>query len=480
MPAKVLLGKLLLRAGVCPSTWPERWLRPYAVQDSDAGEALFLHQRKVLHRRGKLGALFTRCTFTPVLVDIEQRGVHLDPERAPVIQRKYHAELLRIQSKLDKITGGANPASPKQMREVIFDKLKFDLPKDKRLYTATGEAKTGSDVIAKLKPRNKKQRDFLKLKAEFSKVNGALSKCLNKFTDCINETEDHILTANMNQAITVTQRLSSTGRNYKAQFQNFPREFKPLFMARNEGWLIGEIDQAQLEYRVAVFMGQDEAGLHDILNKVDAHAFTAEHVFAGKWEKLEPKSAEWDELRTEAKSRTFKPLYGGESGTKEEVRYFQAFKKKHKGITAAQAAWKRSALNTGKVRIPSGLEFYFPGTRMLDDGYITNSTNICNYPVQSFATADIVPIGVTYQWHLMRVADLHSFLVNTVHDSAIGEVHPEEVYDYEEIGQYAHIDCVQSYLLKVYKVDFNVPLEIEAKFGRNWAEPKGWAEKHLQ
>ena len=152
---------------------------------------------------------------------------------------------------------------------------------------------------------------------------------------------------------------------------------------------------------------------------------------------------------------------------------------KHEGIARVQDGWKMSAINDGKVEIPSGLTFYFPNTRILEDGYVTNSTNICNYPVQSFATADIVPVGVTFQWHLMRVAKLLSFLVNTIHDSSAGEVHPDEEEIYEEIGRYAFVDVVYKYLKEVYGVDFNVPLEAEVKMSENWSDSEFWRSKYL-
>ncbi|MCP5005494.1 MAG: hypothetical protein GY941_16385 [Planctomycetes bacterium] len=480
MASKDSLGKALLGAGVCPSVWPERWLKPYSLQDVVAGEELFLHQRRVLAQQNKLRTLFTRCIFTPPLVDIEKNGMHLDDQRVPILYKNYNNRLGKLRTEIDKITGGANPKSYPQMRKVLYEDLKFALPKDKKWFTAGGEPTTKYEYIETLKPKNKKQRMFKIIKQEYGKVYDALSKSLKKFQDCITQTEDNILTASLNQAVTVTQRLSSTGKNFKAQFQNFARIFKPLFCARYEGWDIGEIDQAQLEYRVAVFLGQDEAGIYDIQHKVDSHTFTADEIFGAKFTVLDDASSERKNYRTKAKAHTFKPLYGGESGTKDEKRYYKAFKEKHKGITKVQNEWKMSAVNTGKVQCPSGLTFYFPGTRILEDGYVTNSTNICNYNVQSFATADIVPIGVTYQWHLMRAAKMESFLVNTIHDSSIGEVHPEEKELYREIGEFAFVDVVYDYLKKVYDVEFNVPLEAECEFNRNWADSESWRREYLK
>ena len=479
MKGKDDLGGKLLKAGVCPSVWPLRVLKRYSIQDTKSTESLFLHQRAALVAHKQLPVMFTRCIFTPAIVDIEKKGMHLDEGRVTKVTRDYRARLVVLDGKLAKVTGGANPASPKQMREVLYEKLKFKKPKDAKWITSTGEPTTSFDYIGQLKPKNKKQTSFKRLKQEWSQVNAALTKALNKFSLCCEENSDNILTASFNQTIVVTQRLSSTGKKYGAQFQNFPRIFKPLFSARHKGWKIGEIDQAQLEYRVAVWYGQDEAGLHDILEKVDAHAFTALQIFGDKFRNEEENSPLYQSLRTASKAHTFKPLYGGKSGTKDEVRYYKAFTDKHKGVARIQEQWKMDAINTGKVRCASGLIFYFPNTRIKEDGYVTNSTNICNYNVQSFATADIVPIGVTFQWHLMRQAGMKSFITNTVHDSTKTEVHPEEIEQFKEIGTYAHVDIVLEYLDKVYGIDFNVPLEVEIKLADNWADNEHWRKKFL-
>lgn len=477
-PSKDSVGKALLKSGVCPSTWPESILKKYSGDDTELTELLFLDQRNYLIEREQVGTAFTRNILTPALVSMESKGMHLDKHRVEVVTNSYRKEMEEVRTELNKFLQGANPNSPKQMREFLYEQLKFPLPKDKKWLGKDGKTPTTSpDYINTAKATTKKQKEFKQIRARYSKINAALTKSLNKFFDCVNQTEDHILTAVFNQAITATQRLSSSGRNFKTQFQNFARIFKPLFNARRKGWKITEIDQAQLEYRVAVFLGQDAAGLADILNKVDAHAFTAEHIFGDKF--INSQGAERSEMRTDAKSRTFKPLYGGQSGTTAEKKYYKAFQEKHKGITEVQNKWKMSALNTGEVRIPSGLIFYFPNTRVTSTGYITNTTNICNYPVQSFATADIVPIGVTYQWYLMIAAELQSFLINTVHDSSITETHPDEIEQVQQIGEYAYVDVVYKYLNKVYNVDFNVPLEAECKTSDYWSDSEHWRKTYL-
>jgi len=122
------------------------------------------------------------------------------------------------------------------------------------------------------------------------------------------------------QTLTQTHRLSSSGKEYKAQFQNFARIFKPLFSARNEGWLFGEADEASLEYRVAVALAQDKAGIYDITHGIDAHSFTAGIIFEEEWEACgaDKSISACKPIRTAAKEFTFKPTYGGTSGTERQ------------------------------------------------------------------------------------------------------------------------------------------------------------------
>ena len=107
---------------------------------------------------------------------------------------------------------------------------------------------------------------------------------------------------------------------------------------------------------------------------------------------------------------------------------------------------------------------------MQRSGYVTNTTQICNYPVQGFATADIIPIALTYLWHRLKEEGLQSFIVNTIHDSAVLEEHPDEGDIVREIGVDCFTNCVYTYLKKVYNIEFNVPLGTGYKSGKFWTE----------
>ena len=118
------------------------------------------------------------------------------------------------------------------------------------------------------------------------------------------------------------------------------------------------------------------------------------------------------------------------------------------------------------------------GTLIRPDGRPVDQS-ICNYPVQSFATADIVPVAVTLQWYLMKVAEMESFMVSTVHDSSINEIHPDENELFEEIAVYSMTEGVYEYLDKVYDIKLDIPLEAEVTIDKNWNDSEYWRKEYL-
>ena len=166
-------------------------------------------------------------------------------------------------------------------------------------------------------------------------------------------------------------------------------------------------------------------------------------------------------------------MYGGVSGTKAERAYYEFFKEKYSGVAREQERWKQTVAAEKKLVTATGLIFYWPDTRWEGSDrnpYLRNTTSICNFPVQSLATADIIPIAVVKMWELMQLHETESFIVNTIHDSIILEVHPDEVEIITELAEYAFRDGVIQYLKDVYNIEWNVPLEIEAEYGNYWKE----------
>jgi DNA polymerase I-like protein with 3'-5' exonuclease and polymerase domains len=450
--SKGSLVSLMIKAGICPSEIPPDWLLRYCRQDVALTAELFKRQ---LRTNTQHAIVYTRCLATPVLADIEFNGMQLDGEAVAEMYADRERKYLALEQQLEEFTGGINMNSPKQVSEFLYDELCFDEVRDSRgepVRTDTGNRSASADTISRLRYTNDRQATFLKLFTEAKELSNELTKYLRKFQDCVTE-EDGFLQGAFNQCNTQTHRLSSTGLRYRANFQNFPRAYKRIFKSRNEGWLVGEADGSQLEFRVAAHLGRDETAGDDIRRGVDIHAVTADVIGCS---------------RQEAKADTFKPLYGGKSGTKEQREYYKFFAKKYDGITRTQQRWIDTVLNQKYLETEWGMKYYWPSTRMERSGYVTNSTSICNYPVQAFATAEIIPMALVFFWHRLKRSDLEMLIVNTVHDSIITELPQEEIGDFHELGRQCFLDDVYQYLRNMYDVVFTVPLATGIKVAPRW------------
>lgn len=456
----------LLRKKVKSDNIPAEMLYARCKYDVSVTEKLFLAQRKYINKQSLLPVMYTRCILTPCLADIETNGIFLDREKVLEAYAQAERELAEAQDQLSVICGDVNLRSTPQKATLLYETLGFAPPKvnGREIKTASGKPPTTSEAIMALKPRTKAQKSFKEAYTQWAKANAKITKSLNTYKACVDS--DDILYARFLQTQTRTHRLSSQGENYSIQFQNQAREFKPMITARHDGWLMAEIDGAQLEFRVAAYLGQDTAADDAIRTGFDVHRFTASVI----------NRVEMDEVtgaqRQAAKADTFKPLYGGEYGTPEQMAYYSAFKDRYKGVAAAQAAWIDEAVGTKKLRTCTGLIFHYPDVRLVRRGkdvQVAGRTQVCNYSVQSLATADIVPVALVFLWLELKKRGLKSFIINTVHDSAIMEIHPDEV---EEVHAIA-VDCfthrVYTYLLEVYNIKFNVPLGTGFKVGSHWS-----------
>ena len=265
--------------------------------------------------------------------------------------------------------------------------------------------------------------------------------------------------------VRLTQHMTSTGRfsGRDPNMQNMPRggtfPVKKVFVSRWDGGKIMEADFAQLEFRVAAFLSQDEIAMKEIEEGFDVHAYTAKVI----------SEAGQEISRQEAKAHTFAPLYGatGYGRTPAEAAYYEQFTDKYKGIARWHRELAKEVLTHGKITTPSGRQFAFPDVRRRRDGTVTNFTAIKNYPVQSFATADIVP-AVLLQIE-KEMSGRQSKIVNSVHDSIVIDVHPDETT--EVLNTIEAVDAdLKNIIDKRFNINFNVPLALEAKIGVNWLE----------
>lgn len=470
---------ILMKGGVDPEDMPKSLLIERCDSDISQTRDVFLRQRDKMERCNLFGLIYTRCQLSMPLTDIESNGMCLDADAVKALYTERSIGLAQAVADMDEFTGGINPRSVPQVREFIYDVLKFKPKMRGKGKNATPIYSTKTEDLLALNATNKRQREYVALKKRWSGFNADVTKNLLFFNAVVTDPKrkGNIFFAQFNQCITKTHRLSSSGikRTFEhvlndkgkpieksVQFQNFKREFKPIMKSRHDGWLMGEGDGSQLEFRVAGFMGQCVVATQEIVDGVDVHVQSAS-VINGV-----PKEKVTKDMRTAAKPDTFKPLFGGQMGTEGQMAYYQWFAEHYAGVAEVQQRWIDQALCKKEVRLPHGMKFYFPYCSMNKGGYVNDSTNIKNYPIQSFATAEIIPIAVTYLWHLMR--EMESFLVNTVHDSAISELHPDEAAEFTELCKYAFTHLVYHYLKEVYDVEFNVPLGVGVKIGPNWGK----------
>ena len=310
--------------------------------------------------------------------------------------------------------------------------------------------------------RSKSMTDAAEFLAKVRRLS-AVDTYLSSFIDGIatHTKSDGKLHVRLLQHRTATGRFSGADPN----MQNMPRggtfPVKKVFVSRWDGGKILEADFAQLEFRAAAYLSQDGVAIEEVSTGFDVHSYTSKVIT----------DAGQQTSRQEAKAHTFAPLYGatGYGRTPAEAKYYEHFTEKYEGIGLWHTRLAKEALNTGMIRTPSGREFAFPDVVRKSSGRISHFTQIKNYPVQSFATADIVPIALMHIEGLLST--MKSCIVNTVHDSIVIDVHPDE--------ERAVIEAINStnkelpnLITTRWGITFNVPLLLEAKIGPNWLDTK--------
>lgn len=452
----------LIASGVCPSEIPPHLLKDYCLVDVLRCEQLFLRQRERLRLRKQLHIWHVRNLTANVLADISFHGMKLDAERVNERYERALEERRLAEEELGALTQGVNLASPKQVGELLYGTLGFTVKET----TATGKPKADDGTISKLVPTTKDQEVFIRCYKQFKNADSLLSKNL-KFFKLVCDQNDGIFSASLNQGRTATHRLASSGNpilfdgESKAagvQFQNLPREFKGLFKARREGWNIIESDAAQLEFRVAADLCGESLAAREISDGVDIHSNTV---------------AAYDNKisRQEAKPLTFKPLFGGRGSNPADKKYCAFFRKKYKDIDREQNSWVRQVIaNKGELTTKYGMKYFWRNASINSWGRCSDENSIFNYPIQGFATGEIVPIALICLWY--RMDGMESYIVNTIHDSIISEVHPDEEERYKYHVLRAFTLDVYKYLETCYNYSFKVELGCGIKVATHWGDTK--------
>jgi len=345
---------------------------------------------------------------------------------------------------------------------LYFDKLPRELaglgliPRSPAYVSANGFSTSHAAIEEYLKyAKHPDAREFLTKMVRLSAVSHYLSNFVNGIRKGI--APDGYLHTRYMQFVTATGRLSSRNPNYHNQPRGGTFPIRSVIISRWEGGKITDADEGQLEFRIAAELSGCKIALKDILDGVDVHARTSDI--------LTSEGQETD--RQGAKSHTFKPLYGGSSGTKAEQTYYKSFLERYTGIKRWHDKLCDGAVRHGYISLPSGRVYNFPSASRFSNGSVSGRTKIVNYPVQGFATADIMLLALVEVARVLKAHKVQSILINTVHDSIVIDTHPSEIALIPRLVGEAMVN-VDIQVKKFFGYVMSVPLSVEVKQGDNW------------
>lgn len=394
--------------------------------------------------------------LTYVLYDMEQEGVKVKPEELKAYGNTLSGRITELEQEIYQKAGMKfNINSPKQLGEVLFEKLK--LPGGKK--TKTGYS-TAAEVLEKLSAEYPIVSDILEYRG--------LAKLKSTYADGLAayiEEEDRIHST-FNQTITATGRISSTEPN----LQNIPmrmelgRQIRKVFIPK-DGYLFTDADYSQIELRVLAHMSGDEQLIEAYQTDADIHRITASKVFHTPFEEVT------DLQRRNAKAVNFGIVYGISSfglsqdlsiTRKEAAEYIEQYFNTYPGIKEFLDGSVKEAKEKGYVTTMFGRRRPVP--ELSSSNFMQRSFGervAMNSPIQGTA-ADIIKIAMIRVWRRLKKENLSSKLILQVHDELLIETKEEEKEQVkaileEEMRGAAHL---------------SVSLEIDLHTGFNWYEAK--------
>ena len=430
----------------------------YAAEDADVTLKLKNILEKEIEKAGVEHLFYEiEMPLMPVLASMEMNGVCLDTDSLKETSEVLTNRLKDIEEKIYELAGQEfNIASPKQVGEILFDKLKIV---EKAKKTKTGQYVTNEEVLQGLKHKHEIVGNILEhrgLKKLLGTYIDALPSLVNKRTGRIH--------TSFNQTITSTGRLSSSDPN----LQNIPvrgedgKEIRKAFIPE-EGCLFFSADYSQIELRVMAHLSDDENMIEAFREGYDIHAATAAKIYK---ENINEVSRD---QRTKAKRANFGIIYGitvfglaerldiSRDEAKQLIDgYFETFPKVKEYMETA----KETARKNGYV------ETLFKRRRYLADINSRNATvrgfaerNAINAPIQGTA-ADIIKVAMINIYNRFNQEGIRSKMILQVHDELNFSVYPEEKEKVEKIV----LEEMQS------AFSMKVPLVADCGWGENWLE----------
>ena len=160
--------------------------------------------------------------------------------------------------------------------------------------------------------------------------------------------------------------------------------------------------------------------------------------------------------------------YGGRGSHPAENAYADAWAKKYPDMFRTQQTWCLQVADRKELITPYGMRFYWPNAKLQRNSRVNVQTEVFNFPIQGFATAEIIPIALVYFWHRTKGLRIETF--NTVHDSIASRVHKDDVAATEAAYRQALTLDVYTFLREIYNYEFTVPLGVGVKTGKYWGD----------
>ena len=430
----------------------------YACEDADVTLKLKNILQQELKREG-IEELFyhIEMPLVPVLAYMERNGARIDTASLKETSTLFTKRLAEIEEQIYSLAGEPfNIASPKQVGDILFGKLKIV---DKPKKTKTGQFVTSEDVLAQLQNRHPIVKNILQYRG--------LKKLLSTYVDALPalvNTRTGKIHTSYNQTVTATGRLSSSNPN----LQNIPirdedgKEVRKAFVP-DEGCLFLSADYSQIELRIMAHLSGDKNMIEDFRSGYDIHAATAAKVYKKPIEEVTK-----DERR-KAKVANFGIIYGisvfglaerMNVDRREAKELIENYFATYSGVQQYIEKCKQEAKEKGYVETIFHRKRYLPDINSHNAvvrGYAER--NAVNAPIQGSA-ADIIKVAMVNIFRRMKAEGMRSTMILQVHDELNFNIVPEEK------------DRMQALVIEEMQNAFtmSVPLIAEHGWGANWLE----------
>lgn len=438
---------------------PVEQVKEYAAEDADITLQLYEKLSPMLKENG-VEKLFNdiEMPLVPVLSRMEANGVRIDTENLKQISDEFGRQIQQVEERIYEAAGMPfNIASPKQLGEVLFEKLRID---EKAKKTKTGQYATGEDVLQKLSHKHPiiqmilDYRSFTKLKSTYL---DALPALVNP--------KDGLIHTSYNQAVTATGRLSSNNPN----LQNIPvrtaqgREIRKAFVPRSEHYTLLAADYSQIELRIIAHLSQDPAMVADFNLGHDIHAATAAKVFHVPMDQVTK------EQRSRAKAVNFGIIYGMsafglaermELSRSEAADIIKKYFEEYAGIKEYMNRSIALARERGYAETILGRRRYLRdinGSNSVVRGFAER--NAINAPIQG-SSADMIKIAMIGIHQELEKLKMQSKMILQVHDELVFDAHLDELDTLKAIVNDKMVNALP----------LSVPVIVEMNTGANWLE----------